>query len=457
MKIGLGALSILLLAALALPYWGGLEAEAAFGEMGATLAEVSGGHARAENEFERGWLSSRATTRVVIGESQTIFELQHEIIHGPVPWGLLAEGRLPTQLVQAIVTTRWVYPAADAVLAEARTRISHDGLTRVALESPAYQQERPLVRWGGASGTLLSPTPGFSEVTGLLEAPTLSLAAGRGNQGPGFDVRDIVLALDTQGEVGPGFAIGSVSLSVGYAEVRGAGETLSATNLQWAQSGAFNADAGTYTLTLSGSLDQLLLGADRSYGPGALEFVIRNLDPEAIGALADDAQAAGAATGNGEPVPELDLAQLTRILERSPQIEIALLELEGPNGTLRATGHVGIDGESPQIAMGPMKAMLAVEADADVFVPSRLLHRILDSFAAGQAQAAGTEPAAPGARDVGAAALRTRWVEALLAAGVLVVEEDGYRVRVEYREGSLRVNGRPFDPASLQSAQVATL
>ncbi len=101
--------------------------------------------------------------------------------------------------------------------------------------------------------------------------------------------------------------------------------------------------------------------------------------------------------------------------------------------------------------------MLAVEADADVFVPSRFLHRILDSFAARQAQAAGTEPAAPGARDVGAAALRTRWVEALLAAGVLIVEEDGYRVRVEYREGSLRVNGRPFDPASLQSAQVATL
>jgi len=455
-KIGLGALAVLLLGALALPYWGGSEAEAAFSEMGSTLAKVSGGHARAESEFERGWLSSRAVTRVVIGEDETVLELQHDIIHGPLPWGLLAEGRIPTELVQGIVTTRWVLPAADAVLAEARTQIGFGGRTRVAFESPDYQQEQPPIRWGGASGTLLSPSPDFSEVTGLLEAPMLGLAAPAGSQGPSLEVRDIVLAIDTQGEVGPGFAIGSISLSVGHAEVRGGDETLSATNLQWAQSGAFDDDAGTYTLTLSGSLDQVLLGAERRYGPGALEFVIRNLDPEAIGAIAD-AQTAGATPGSADPVPELDLALVTRMLERSPEIEIAHLELEGPDGTLHATGKVGIDGESPQVAMGPMMAALAVEADADIFVPSRLLHRILDTFAAEQAAAAGTEPASAGALDINAAAIRTRWVEALLAAGVLVVEGDGYRVRLEYTEGSLRVNGQPFDPASLESVRVATL
>jgi uncharacterized protein YdgA (DUF945 family) len=456
-KIGLGALAFLLLAALVLPCWGGFEAEAAFSEMGSTLAKVSGGHASAETEFERGWLSSRAVTRVVIGENESVFELRHDIIHGPIPWGLLAEGRVPMQLVQGIVTTRWVLPAADAVLGEARTQIDFGGRTRVTFESPDYQQEQPPIRWGGARGTLLSPAPDFSEVTGLLEAPTLGLSALPGGAGPGLEVRDIVLAIDTQGEVGPGFAIGSISLSVGHAEVRGGDGALSASNLQWAQSGALDAEAGTYTLTLSGSLDQLLLGEERSYGPGALELVIRNLDPEAIGAVADDAQTAGAAAGTGDPVPDLDLALVTRVLERSPEIEIAHLQLEGPDGTLHATGRVGIDGESPQVAMGPMMAALAVEADADIFIPSRFLHRILDAFAAEQVVATGAEPAVSGARDISAAAVRTRWVEALLAAGVLTVEGDGYRVRIEYAEGSLRVNGRPFDPASLQSAQVAAL
>ena len=102
------------------------------------------------------------------------------------------------------------------------------------------------------------------------------------------------------------------------------------TNLVWAQSGAMDPDSGTYALTLSGSMDRAELGDEGAYGPGALEFVIRNLDPKVLAALGE----AGA-----EEAAQVDPALLARLLERSPTMEVALLELVGPDGTLRATGE----------------------------------------------------------------------------------------------------------------------
>ena len=53
------------------------------------------------------------------------------------------------------------------------------------------------------------------------------------------------------------------------------------------------------------------------------------------------------------------------------------------------------------------------------------------------------------------AARRQQWVGALIAAGLLESEREGYRLRVDYREGQLLLNGEPLDPDALRSARLA--
>ena len=89
--------AMLVLIALALPYWFGVETEKTYTAMLDQLSRNSGLQFTGKN-YERGWLSSTAET--AIRHPQASFEIvaRHHISHGPLPLDRLMERKwLPAQ------------------------------------------------------------------------------------------------------------------------------------------------------------------------------------------------------------------------------------------------------------------------------------------------------------------------------------------------------------------------
>ncbi len=104
------ALLVLLGLAAGLPYWGGLRAEREYERLVASLP--SGERLRViPVRYERGWLESTARMRVELdGSSEDDdpgfrFFVDHRISHGPLAFAELLQGRIPTELVVAVVET----------------------------------------------------------------------------------------------------------------------------------------------------------------------------------------------------------------------------------------------------------------------------------------------------------------------------------------------------------------
>jgi uncharacterized protein YdgA (DUF945 family) len=440
-------LAIGVLVLVGLPVWGGWQAQEAFGAAGERLGSATSSGFEVQTAFHRGWLRSQAETRIVPAgsEEERALILRHTVVHGPIPLGEIFAGRLPGRPVRAIVDTSIATGPEDAGPSlHARTRIELDGRTRVELHSPPFESEDGSLRWEGVRGTLDAPDLDFSRAVGVVEAPRLEIESA----GTRLVVREVAASLEVRALTDE-LPLGSFSLSVGLIELSGlAGEFL-LRDFQWEQRGDEDVINETYGVTLSASLDHLELEGE-PYGPGAFELALRNLDPPALSRLRAAMQARAEAGADPASAALPDLKGIQRLLARSPELELVLLELTGREGVLRARGRLRVDGGHPHLELGPMFVTSALEGTGDVFVPTRLLHRVLERYA--RAQLAGESPSDPAVR---VTTLRQQWVGSLIAAGLLESEREGYRLRVDYREGRLLFNGQPLDPDALRSARLA--
>jgi uncharacterized protein YdgA (DUF945 family) len=419
-----------------LPLWGGCAAQRAFLETAETLERGLHGSFEVETAFQRGWLGSRAETRLsgAVGGASIELVLRHRVVHGPLPLGELLEGRLPRRPVRAIVYTRIAHDPAEGEnqvpALEARTRIDLDGSLRVTLESPPFASER--LQWAGLHGTLASPDSSLALATGIIEAPRLEVTSGESR----LRVQDIAVELETRARIQE-LPLGSLSVSVGLVERTSPAGTVVLRDLQWEQRGEEDLVDATWGLAFSASLDHLEFEGER-YGPGAVELALRSLDPGAVRSLRE---AAAATRAGPDPPASPDLADVERLLARSPELELALLELVGRDGMLRATGRLRVDGEHPDLRLGPHFALAALEGRAELAIPIRWLQGLLDAAAAAQLR----EVPEASVRESLAVARRGAWLDSLLHGGWIVRTGDVYRVRVDYRDRELRVNGVPLE------------
>jgi hypothetical protein len=93
----------------------------------------------------------------------------------------------------------------------------------------------------------------------------------------------------------------------------------------------------------------------------------------------------------------------------------------------------------------PLFLPLAVEADASIFVPATMFHRLAETFLMSVSGNDGPIPPNQTRQDLKAQAAlsRSETVSSLLDAGYLVRQGDGYRIRLRLRDGQLWLNGRP--------------
>jgi uncharacterized protein YdgA (DUF945 family) len=442
-----------------LPFYGGYEAQWAYVDLVEGLRLGARGQAGVVSEFHRGWLRSTAVTRFVgtSPDGPGEIALHHTFIHGPIPFGELLEGRLPTSLVLAIVETEfrpkfaerspWKEGLAGRPLVRFRTTLETGGWIKTAVESPAIHVETAEgdLAWEGIQGTAIA-TRDFETSSGVIEAPSLEVRS----DAEVLRMKGAALEFDHE-TTSNGLLEGASVLSLEEFSVErpGApGEDFRLRNWLLHAVGDEDLAFDTYAMSMGASFDELLVDGDR-FGPGAVEVAVRNLGASALRELGEQLEALadrrqGLQEADFSPL-NVNLDVLPKLVALSPEIVLTRFELASEEGELAGTARIGVDGEKAKGMPLPLLLPLAVEADASIFVPARMFHHLAEVYLMSVSGNDGPIPPNQTRRDLEAQAalLRSQLIDSILDAGYLVREGGGYRIRARLREGQLWLNGRP--------------
>jgi uncharacterized protein YdgA (DUF945 family) len=442
-----------------LPFYGGYEAQRAYVDLVDGMRMGARGQMGVESEFHRGWLRSTAVTRLVgtSPEDPLGITLHHTFIHGPIPFGELLRGRLPTSFALAIVETDyrpdfaerspWKEGLDGRPLVRFRTTAEPGAWIKTVVESPAIHVETVdgELTWEGIHGTAIA-TRDLETSSGVIEAPSLELRSG----GEVLRLKDASLEFDNE-TTANGLLDGAFVLSLAELSVESAGETGGGLLLRdWSSYETSDEDLAfdTYEIRVGTAFEEAVIDGDR-FGPGAIEVALRNLQASGLREFGEQLEAlAEQRQGHQETAfspLNLQMDALPKLVALSPEIVLTRFELVSEGGELAGTARIGIDGEKARGMPMPLFLPMAVEADASIFVPTTMFHRLVEAFLMSISGNDGPIPPNQTRQDLKAQAAlsRSQLVDSLLESGYVAREGGGYRVRLRLREGQLWLNGRP--------------
>ncbi len=396
---------------LVLPYWGGREAEKVFKGKAEALSQSNDWQIDVQViSYERGWYRSTAQTRLAVRGARPDegLLLNHVIVHGPVPLGDVAHGKVPLGLAQAVVYSHDV-PASGQASSEHSPFISlrtEVGLRRditVEYEVPPYQDAKQGFEWGGLHGSAAFPilgkrtmqfsSPGFraAQKTFTLDIGTLkgefamdASASGvpvgqgrveaahllfeqqrKGRPASQLDVRDVTWMHEVTESI-PGETI-NVSGGVGFGTVRG------------------------WTSRIQG---------------GEWHLVCHELDYQALRSL--ESMNRGAASGRRDRMGPQFSQALAKILARSPRFETRF-KLTTMDGVIEGSGDMSLESSLTALQAGAPPSRLPTEWIITVFFSPSVL-----------------DPAK---------------LDPIWQANILTVDGERYRLTARYRQGLVDLNG----------------
>ena len=165
-------------------------------------------------------------------------------------------------------------------------------------------------------------------------------------------------------------------------------------------------------------------------------MALRNLGASALRELGEQLEAiADQRKGREEPdfsPLNANLDVLPKLVALSPEIVLTRFELASEEGALAGTARIGIDGAKAKMMPMPLLLPAAIEADASIFVPTGMFHRLAEAYLMSVTGSDGPIPPNQTRRDrkAQAAVLRSQIIDSILDAGYFVREGAGYRVRL---------------------------
>jgi len=448
-----------------LPFYGGYAAQRAYIDLVDAMRMGTRGQAGVVSEFHRGWLRSTAVTRLAgtNPDGPPAVELHHTFIHGPILFGELLRGRLPTSFALAIIETDyspefaeqspWKEGLDGRPLVRFRTTVDRKGWIKTLVESPPIHLEtaNDTLAWEGIRGEAVV-TRDFETSSGAIEMPSLEVRSGDGV------LRLKAASIEFENETtANGLLEGAFVLSLEELSVESAGGPGDGLLLRdWSFYGINDEDLAfdTYEIRVGTAFEEAVIDGDR-FGPGGIELALRNLQASALSELGEQLEALaeqrqGPQEAEFSPLnAQLDV--LPKLVALSPEIVLTRFDLASDDGDLAGTARIGIDGEKAQGMPMPLFLPLAVEADASIFVPAAMFHRLAESFLMSVSGNSGPIPPNQTRQDLKAQAAlsRSEFVASLLETGYVVRQGDGYRIRLKLREGQLWLNGRPAGSGGL--------
>ena len=196
---------------------------------------------------------------------------------------------------------------------------------------------------------------------------------------------------------------------------------------------------------------------EQNYGPAHYDFSLKHLHARTTAKLyrammkmySDPAMLAAAGS------PATALAPLAEpgleLLKHNPEFRIDRLSFRTPQGEAAVSASARLKDAKPEDLANPMMLIAKLEAGADLSLPESLL----GNMSGGAMHAAG-EDAKP---DPEMAAMQAQMIEQQLAGfagqGYITRANGLVRSKIEFRDGQLTVNGKPFNPMAMRGAAPA--
>jgi|GEM_PF-5028615 len=403
---------LLLAAAAALPCWVGMQVELKFNELPAKVYR-NGGTMWVNKNFERGWLHSSADNLLKIATFK--FNMHHEITHGPVLFEEIAQGGFANAAARVRVDTRITpepgpgkIPPGTVPSFEIQTTIRLDGSGESRFKVPAYFNPAPrpaAVSWQGLEGEGSFSADRADMRVSFTARPfrasrgerTLRLsqaraAAARQKNPAGFVSRTASLALDRVSLKDSAGAYFLEGLEMDFSGREAAGLVTFAVNLK----------------TRSAGFEKM------RYGPGSVTFKVRRLDAASIGKMRRHFPEWLTAARPGAEKRQTLTALLDAVLKKSPELEVAQLNLKTPAGEIAGHGKIAVDTGGLDLPANPFSVFQSLNAEAALTVPVATLKKGFASFPL------------------------DRWER----NGLLEKKGNNYEVAVTFKTGKLAVNGR---------------
>lgn len=366
----LAVLVVLLAAAAGLPYWFGMQAEAAYQAM---IAEITqGGDVTVtSNNFQRGWLESTADTTFTVAGSPITITMLNRISHGPLP----IDDDFQFQPVLARVRTDMSIglPAGIVKLPpiKAKTTVYLAGNSTSHIEMTPAKQALPdngSVDWKGLSGDI-DTSADFKSSKGQISAPGLALVFANGS----LNLERMKLTQDMQRSAS-GFNTGTANLSVDKVAVDGTTGKVTIDGL------ALN----TNTQETGGNLNSSFTvqfkeaaSADSRQGPGQIGVQVRKLDVATLVKFRKEMQELRKQKMPPEQVNMMMLGKsldlLGQLAKKSPELEITKLSFKTADGEVTGKAKFVLDGTQLDVKGNPMLMLKALSGEGEVSLPDSLV------------------------------------------------------------------------------------
>ncbi|MBI3571487.1 MAG: YdgA family protein [Gammaproteobacteria bacterium] len=448
--------AMLVLIALALPFWFGMETEKTYTAMLDQLSRNSGLQFTGKN-YERGWLGSTAET--VIHHPEASFEIvaRHHISHGPLPLDRVMEGKW--RLAQAHITSQIQLGAHGKENASAlppltaATTFHFNGAGSVHVEMPPARKtgaQGQLVDWRGMDADVTFDRE-WKKIRLDVRLPALTLATP-GKQGE-LSLSRMVLHSDMH-EGMAGYFFGDGALTIGQIEFGDATERVSLQGLEVSTSAR---PAGeNVNLVIRYQLGEMRTGEKR-FGPGQLVMELRHLDAAALVKFKNEMD--GIYRGK-LPAPQAAMMMAGKAMgligtlaRKAPELEITRLSFKTPEGEISGRAKFVLDGRKTDLAQNPMKLLTSLTGDVEVSIPAPVVKQLLapqirhdieayrEGGALSEAEMAKLDPEKM-------AEIVNRVFPHYLARNEFtrnLVEENGaYKLTLTIRQGQMLVNGKPW-------------
>ncbi len=215
---------------------------------------------------------------------------------------------------------------------------------------------------------------------------------------------------------------------------------------------------GVQNMTFDG-----LTMAGQTYGPGALEVEVKNLDGAALGAfqqqvreLYRDPQSTRPEELMGRLLP-LYGQLLTKLAAGNPQLNIRRLHFATPMGDVDGSLLVSFEGGQGMATQNPAVLLQGIEAQADLAVHEKLARLMLANSVEGQLKSARKAGRIPDYSDKQIAELAQKQagdrLEAVIASNFATRQGERIKTSATFHHGELVVNGQSlplFQPPSPQ-------
>jgi len=440
-KILLSTLALALLSVVAvLPYLFGVQAERIFQQQ-MDLLDSNNKISIVESHFQRGWFSSVARTVIAIRDRKFTILAVHTIEHGPIPvsepiqhilsltplqalihsdlsipgiaqsGGNLAMGALTTSVnIDSTTSTRIDIPPADTQTADAATLAWEAIAGRIVFE-PARSSWKGIIHIGGVDWGQeeSSFTIGRSTLEFLTYPGSTGLAMGNST----FSTESIQVHMPAVG--GPVESTGLVIESTATEEGQNVG------------------------YTINGSLTSVMLPAIEVTG-GNWSMAARDLDLDTLTDLN------GIAIDAALPLNKL----IALVSRRNAKLETAL-QLETDSGPVEVTTNVQLSGKGGSV--NPLMLIGALRGDISLEMPGPVVALAAQSALKNEwsnQKGVGQDPEVSGNQDSESLnAAVSHKIQSWVDRNMLTRRGNQYLFRASINDGSVRLNGKPFDFLSL--------